>query len=361
MAYAPPVSVRRNHLLVSSLALVGAAFCMHAQAASMCVQASDYPGLQAALATAAINGEDDVIMLQAGQYTLPGNVLLDYEPAGGHQDLVIDGGYYAIPGGACGGHAFWPVATTTVLDGGLWRLKMQATASGSISLKGLTIANTANIDPSHAPVEILGGADSTSNVNIDNVRFSGNTGANGAMNIFAGGGALFIHNALFDANATSGQTFPIRLGSNQVSQNVCTEIINSTFVDNASSTYSVDVAANCKSVLANDIFWAGPNGDLVFAYPALAMLINDDLADPNEADGTSSFHIASVDPLFDTDFSLLDLSPLHDAGDPGGFLFTVGTYDLIGNSRIYNAKPDMGAYEMTDVIYANGLDFQLPF
>ena len=80
--------------------------------------------------------------------------------------------------------------------------------------------------------------------------------------------------------------------------------------------------------------------------------------------GTLAANLLSVDPLFKSaneSYALGDLSPLRDAGDLGGLFFVLDPYDLVGNVRTYGAKPDIGASEIQDVIFANGADFQLPF
>jgi hypothetical protein len=41
----------------------------------------------------------------------------------------------------------------------------------------------------------------------------------------------------------------------------------------------------------------------------------------------------------------------------GGFIFANGDYDAFGNPRIYGANPDIGAFEISDVIFAHAFDW----
>ena len=354
----------RNRYAVAAIATLSMGILgpLHARAAAMiCVQAGDYVGLQNALATAANNGDDDVIMLQAGQYAMPSTFVLDYEPSTEHHDLTIEGGFVEGGGNPCSSRV--QDARATVLHQGLLRLKMLGAATGSITLNGLTVENAFSADANNAPVQIFGGASLSSNVHIDNVMFAGNTSsATSAIYAFANLGALHIHNSLFASNASFSTTNAVRLGTLQVSNAFCAEIINSTFAGNVASAGGAEILGQCTTMAVNDIFWGNPNGnDVYFAFPQSTLLSNDDFFDLNEASNTESFDLLSIDPLFNLDFSLQDLSPLRDAGDPGGFLYTPGVLDLVGNPRVHGSKPDIGAYEITEIIFANGFDFQLPF
>lgn len=353
---------RRGPALLCCLSLA-LAHCLNADAATMCVQTGDIFGLQSALNTAAGNGEDDVIKLQAGQYAMPSGFLLDYEAATEHHNITVEGGYGPNFGDPCGLASTSPDATLTVLDGGLLRLRMNAGATGTVALKALTIANTTSADASHAPIEIIGGADAASDIAIENVAFTGNTGiSNSAVYVVANQGALHVHNSLFASNTSFAGTNAIRLGTLQVSASACTEIIGSTFTDNASAPMSaVDLYANCLAFVANDIFWGNVGGDVSFAFPQMTWLVNSDLGDLSAAIGTQSANLLSVNPLFDSSFSLGDFSPLRNAGDTGGFFYVVGPYDVVGHERTIGARPDIGAYEIFDSIFAHDFDFQLPF
>jgi hypothetical protein len=342
-----------------SFAAVG---CLDANAAIICVQAGDTAGLQTALATAAGNGEDDLIELQAGQYAMGTSFLLDYEALTEHHDVTIEGGYGPNFGDPCGLAPASADPTVTVLDGGLLRLKMNGGATGTIAIKALTVMGTVGTDQNHAPVEIFGGADASSNIAIDNMMVLGNVSTNNAaVYVFANQGTLKIHDSLFASNSSFAGVSPVHLGRLQANGSACAEIINTTFTNNMSSTIGVDIVTQCPTIVANDIFWGNPGGDVFFEYASSSILGNDDFGNLAEAANTQSSNLLSVDPLFNADYSLRDLSPLRNLGDPGGFLFALGQYDVVGNPRIYGARPDIGAFEIQDVIFAHGFDFQPPF
>ena len=54
-------------------------------------RAGDIAGLQAALAAAAVNGQDDIILLQRGSYDMPSSFALKYYPNAETKDLEISG------------------------------------------------------------------------------------------------------------------------------------------------------------------------------------------------------------------------------------------------------------------------------
>src|ERR1700754_4123298 len=99
---AAPSRAFRSIRLVIPLLLAFAAL-PQARAATFCITAGDIAGLQSTLATASSNGEDDVIELQAGQYSMPSNFLLHYDASPTeHHDLTIQGGYGDNLGNPCG-------------------------------------------------------------------------------------------------------------------------------------------------------------------------------------------------------------------------------------------------------------------
>lgn len=134
MAYFSVFTVSRGGLALAAAVgvSVGILHPLDARAVAICVQAGDHVALQAALATAASDGDDDVIMLQAGDYVMPSSFLLDYEPSTEHHDLTIEGGFSAAGGNPCSSRT--TDARATVMDGGLLRLKMIGGATGSITL-----------------------------------------------------------------------------------------------------------------------------------------------------------------------------------------------------------------------------------
>lgn len=138
---------------------------------------------------------------------------------------------------------------------------------------------------------------------------------------------------------------------------LCVAIVNSTFTGNFSSVAAVELyVPSCGALAANDILWGNPSGDIEIHFPDTTYLVNDDLGNLGEAANTQSSNLLSTNPMFNSDFSLCDASPLRDAGGDGSFIFSPGKFDVVGNPRVYGTHPDVGAYEIQDVIFANGVD-----
>jgi hypothetical protein len=332
-----------------------------ARAATFCVTAGDTVGLQSALTLASNNNEDDLIELQAGQYSMGSNFLLGYDSPTEYHDLTIAGGYGDNFGNPCGTPPAVADASVTILDGGLLHVHF-AGGVGSFTLDSVTVQNTFGTDPIHAPVQIGGYPNWTGNVTIRNSIFFGNASTTtSGVYIFAAEGALSVQNSVFAGNVSLSSQNPVHVGSLQTGGGLCTLIVNSTFTANTSPIAGVDVVTpTCLAVAANDIFWGNPHGNIQFDYPQFAYLINDDLGDLSEANGTQASNLLAVNPLFNADFSLQDFSPLRDKGNPGGggSVFSPGTFDVAGMPRVYhNEVPDIGAFEIQDVIFAGGVDF----
>jgi hypothetical protein len=346
-------------ICVCAALLLAAAGSRWSFAATFCVTAGDMSGLQSALATAAGNGEDDLIELQGGQYPMPASFLLEYNAITEHHDVTIEGGYGANIGDPCGTPPTFPDPRVTVLDGGLWRAHL-AVGVGSFTMRAVTVQNTFDIDPNHAPVEITAAPNSTGNITLENAIFSGNgSTTKPAIYLFSDQGAVLIQNALFDFNVSFSGQSAVRIGSLRAGGSICTSIVNATFTANTTSTAGIDVSTQmCFALAANDIFWGnGAGGDVQFDNPSNTYVEYSDLGDLAEAQNTQSSNLLSVDPLFLPDYSLHDLSPLRDKGSSGGFVFSPGSFDVVGNPRTYGTNPDIGAFEVQDVIFADGFDW----
>ncbi|HEX5123888.1 MAG TPA: choice-of-anchor Q domain-containing protein [Rhodanobacteraceae bacterium] len=325
------------------------------RAATVCVNAGDIVGLQTALANAANNSEDDVIELEVGEYSMPGNFPLYYSASAEVHSLTIEGGYSADFSGPCGSPPTVPDAALTVLDGGIFRIHMAG--AGSFTLRGITIQNTFSTDPLDPPVEIGGYNNATGTFTVQHAMFLGNSSTTkAAVYIFAGDGGLFIQDALFANNqSTSASESAVHVGSLSTGGSFCTVILNSTFANNSSPMApALDVHTQmCDTLAANDIFWHGVAGAVQFDVPQSTYLANDDFNDLSEsANAAQASALLSVDPLFYPDYSLHDLSPLRDKG----FAFSLESYDVVGYPRVDGANPDIGAFETHDVIFANGFE-----
>ncbi len=335
---------------------------LSAQAATYCITQGDVSALGAALADASINGETDVIELQAGHYSVPANFLLSYIPTAADQagSLVIEGGYGPNFGNDCGTAPVVPDATATTLEGGLWRMRL-ADNDATITLRGLTLQSAFSADAIHPTIEIGADPNSIGDIRIENVVFNDNSSlVVPAIYLMAGKGRVSVENSLFASTVGLGPSSPIKIGSSG-SVAFCTTIVNSTFAATASSAPALQVSSpNCETVVANDIFWNNPQGgSLVFDAPDHAYLFSDNIADATEAIGTNFDGITSLDPAFEADFSLRDGSPMRNRGNPGGGAFGISSFDVVGQPRVYDLLPDIGAYEIQDVVFA--YDFDIDF
>jgi hypothetical protein len=325
-----------------------------------CISEGDIVGLQSALSAAASNGDDDLIQLQAGHYSMPSGFVLDF-PSAEPYSVTIEGGYSPFFGNDCGLAPVSPDARDTVLDRGLWSLHL-ATGAPSITLRGVTLQNTSSADATHAPIEISADATANGLIALENSMLIGNSSVGtSAIYLSAGQGAISVQNSLLARNVSLAAINPIRFRTVR-NGSLCVSIVNSTFAGNVSAQPSVYVMnPNCLALAANDIFWGSATSDVVFVNPASTYLLSDDLSSIDDATGTQAFDVVSVDPMFNADFSIEGASPLRDKGNPGGgmALFSPGPFDVTGEARAYPAGfPDIGAFEVGDLIFFN--DFELP-
>jgi hypothetical protein len=334
-----------------------------ATAAETCVLAGDAPAFQAALDTAASNGQDDVIMLQAGDYDLTAAPTLSYLPGAEQHDLTIVGGYFADPesGDPCGGIQSLD-ARDTVIEGGKEILLAMPSGVGSITLSTFTIASMVS---SGKPVVIGAPAGATGDLTVDKMIFKQN-GSSGdtAVSLEADSGALIVANSVFDQNISLASYNAVRIHNRRPDDSLCIEITQSTFARNATSVPAVGLGGDglsepCAPLVIDSVFWGNSTGQLQVNWPAVGIFFNDDVGDLSELDGMDVSDTISVDPLFAANLSLSDMSPLRDAGLVSG-LIPNGTYDVTGSQRIYGSMPDIGAFEIQDVIFAHPFDWQLP-
>ena len=326
---------------------------IHSHAAEICVVAGDVTGLQAALDVAAHNNEDDVLMLQTGYFDVPSSAQLTYYPTDQH-DLTIAGGYSEFQNDPCGGLISNDARLTTIHGGKTIHLYLP-TGTGSISVRTLTIAGV--FDPtSFTAVSIAGTANTSGTVRVSNAVFSGNVSVASVAIFLASASSILIENSLFDNNATLSGQPSIEATVYRQDNALCMGIVHTTFVGNISTSRNVQVENDsCMALLVNDIFWGNPGGDLDLA--SSANVANVDLTDISDLDGATISNVLTLNPLFNADYSLRDFSPLRDAGLTAGFIFENGNFDVFGNPRIQNDRPDIGATEISDVIFAHPFDW----
>jgi hypothetical protein len=324
-----------------------------------CVIAGDTVGLQTALAAAESNGDDDIIELQAGDYTMPTNFPLSYNATSEGNNLTIEGGYGDSIGNPCGAPPATPDARPTIIHGGTLFIHMALT--GSVNVRSITVENMFSTDPNFPPVYIGGYIDFTGSVTVQHAIFRDNASTiKSAVYVFSAKGPLIVQDSVFVNNeSASASESPVHMGSLSTSGAFCALIINSTFANNISGfAAGLDVHTSmCNTVAANDIFWGSALGAVHFENPQWTYLASDDFDDLSEAaNAVQAVAIVSADPMFYPDYSLHDLSPLRDKGSPGGFVFSIESSDVAGHPRVNGTGPDIGAFETYDVIFASGFE-----
>ena len=335
-----------------------------ASAATYCVESGDVAALSAAITAAQTNGEDDLIRMEIGQYDLSSDLIHD---SGEPHALTIEGGY--LSGAApCAWDPTTPDASTTRIDGGnIIRVALNP-LGGDLTIKGLTISRMFSGIGQFLPSVSLAGK----NITISNVVLSENVAPQYAGIGIYGNGAIQLQNSLFSSNASWNGGAAIEVQNGNVGGLLCNWIINSTIAGNSSSLAGLSLQNNdptCPSIVANSVFWDNGDkgtGEHDLKVSSETFLISDDVTvidvdiGPLHPDSASF----SMDPLFKDsssgDYRVRDDSPLRDRGtSDGGFIWSPGDWDVVGKPRFDNGLADIGAFEVQDVIYAHGFDWQL--
>lgn len=338
--------------------------------AEYCIQPGDTPALLSALQDAASNGDDNSIFLAAGSYALDSDTpQLAYFSATS-QRLTIEGGYTAFFEGGCGKLVQYRAADT-VIDGAggdhsASAITLFGSSGGRIELKFLKIQNAINTDPQGSSAVVLGQAIGSEDVSVDleNTIFEGNI----ALNYFPiriGAAQTVIRNSVFAKTQVFGG-FP-QILANIDGMGTCAAILNSTFVGNTGGSRALELRAGmgCTPLIANSLFWGNSSGDLYLSMMSQSsvFLLNDDIHEfGSSTDVTVNGQetLMSVNPLFVDasagNYALSDFSLLHDKGSSLELIGGPGSFDVVGFKRTDGASPDIGAFEIQDVIFANGSD-----
>lgn len=315
-----------------------------AQAHTFCV--GDPAGLQAALATAAGNGEADSIQLVRGFYSVADFSFNSAEALG----LDITGGYDA------GCNATDADARQTVLDGGGAYQVLQTYSPGAVSIRYLTVQSGVKSGSSGAGLQ-LGGTGPASAVTLGNLILRNNTSDYGAGGVVIGvEGDVSISNNLFVDNSAPG-TAALYIF---VGVPASIYITNNTFSANTATTpYNAAAYLNVNSSgvsahVSNNIFW-GNAAAMDFGFSGdNVQLIDNDCGVLSGSPAAGSTGNVSVDPHFVSagDWHLRIDSPLLGTGatNPAGGL---PAFDIEGHARSFNGAVDPGAYQRDDLIFAD--------
>lgn len=306
-------------------------------AATACV--SNTAQLALVLNAAQGNGEDDLIRLETGTYSLNGE--LEYFAAAAEtKNLAIYGGY----GPGCLADA---ASGSTVIDGQHAHRLLYVIAKGRVDIGRITFQNGNPGSASGGGVIVSGAANTvltvTGNAFVTNDCPGADSGA--ALEIGATGTILVADN-LFLANSGGSTLYVANGGYADVNNNtiVANQLGNhvglGAFEPTGSGQYYVD----------NNIFWNNEGAD-VYDQSGLASYFNNDIGVFAGMAAYAETANLSVDPAFDGILSVRPSpgSPLVNAGldNPYG---GIGSVDLSGATRLVGRHVDIGAYE-TDVLF----------
>jgi len=347
------VSYRFRWRHAAALAL-GALLGTCAHAHNFCVATSG--DLQAALDAAAdggaYNGEDNMIAVETGNFSVANNVggqRFAFTSTAAHY-LDIQGGW----SNNCTAFANDP--TQSVLDGNHSNAVMQLrSAHGSISVRNLTIQNGMwpnNILAAGLTIN-LGSAD-LGVVSVTNLIIRNNVSASTPAGITGGTGGIYFANNLLVGNSSGGSA-----AAGELFATGYTYVTNNTIVNNASSdvnaTGGLRISGDAAANASNNILWNNTHVGLELTGNAV-LLIDNDIG----ADGGSSGGLGGSGTPAPTSAGNLSLSPQFVGGGDhhlghGSPLIAIGTptppggiaFDLEGHPRPLKCPIDLGAYEET--------------
>lgn len=339
----------RNAVLAIALA-IAVPLPAPAGAAVSCV---DTPAaLAAALEGAEANGEDDDIRIVAGSYTLPAALVHSTHEAFA---LVLSGRWNAgcsvrVPG------------ATTLDGGGTHRaLLVSSDATGDLAITDIVFTGGWN------DAATAGGALAIETASRDvlverNVFFDNeDTHQGGAARI-----AVSTSNSLVTVrnNVVLGNNAPEAAGLVIIAGIGDAYVVNNTIVANMTSIAGALCGGLCifggsDFTLSNNILWNNPAGDLHIGNTGAATLLQNDVGTiSGGSPGPGSAGNLDVDPGFapgPLNLRLAADSPLVDAGldaAPGG----TGAFDIARAARVQGVHVDIGAYETSDALFADGFE-----
>lgn len=338
-------------LVVTAIGLIA-----DAGAADFCV--ANGSELELALSVSNGNGVSDVIRLQAGEFRRTGSSSF-YAGIGAGQALAISGGWSA----GCLSQVNNPALSQIHGDGLRRGLAIDAVAgAGAISVSNLSfVAGSATSLQSAAGLAISGltgymgdivvernifrsntsaapagalyvvrGASITIRGNL----FTSNTGSTaGAVYIDPAGGAGYVTNNTF-ANNTTPQGSLSNPGALRHDGSGVVHIANNLFIGNSNPLGALDLTILAADSFVNNRYTA------IASLPATAS--GNTMANPQVIDANTNLRLQSTSPMIDAGIAQV----------PGG----AAAFDLDGQPRVAGARIDIGAYEKSDLLFANGYE-----
>ena len=342
-------------LIVIAMVTIAAPVC----AATFCV--SDSVGLESALQTAQTNGEDDFIQLAPGTY-VPSADRFQYASSE-NQSLTISGGF-ATASGMPPCSLQLQGAQWTRLDGAGSKIPLSVSmtgTSGSVQVDDLTVQNGAAVG-FVPPLNISGAGGWTGDITLDRVVVRNNQTTFAVASLGTDGGIVRVRNSAFFDNASSDATgIVVALLSNHAPPGMAILFDSNTVARNgvpATSTRAgVNVSGMAGVELTNNIVWDNGGTDVRLSQGGSAQLDHNDIGSVGTNGVVTTTNPFHVDPKFagPLDAQLAPTSPLRDVGlNP--LSEDLGLWDAIGAARIVFGTIDVGAYEVQDVIFADGFN-----
>jgi hypothetical protein len=342
--------------------MLGALAAQPSFAATFCATTANQ--LQAALNSAATNGENDEIRVRIGNYDVS-NVDLAYDPPpAGNLDLKISGGWASFFENPCGIKLSNPWQTT--LDGNdLGRILRVTVDDGQADIEvSQLVFMYGHVDPGMgAGLSIAYGADATGTIVVERNVFLLNTADQSSALSIQGGSLQKVTNNLFLSNVGDSRAVAYLTTTGLFGVSFTNNTVLSNMHANANQP-TLSIAAG-RAFLANNNFWdndgydasLGSNGDR-YAYNnnyQSLQLHGGEILDDN----------LNVEPEYESglfNYTPVRGSPLVDAGrEPGGSpLWNLTDIDLNASARLVGAHVDIGAFE-NETIFVDGFDPGGPF
>ena len=326
------------------------------QAKTYC--AHDASEFQAVLAdagsTGTSNNQDNTIHVTSGTFTTSGAPFFFGTVSG--FALTIDGGYDAT----CSSQNLSP--GISVLDGGNLTRVLSIQTNGDITVRHLTIQNGFYSGSAGG-----GAAIALNDANAGEVAvFDGNVVRNnfdgfgtGGLTIF-GNGTAYIENNLFVGNsapAGAALSTSLTVGTVYITNNTISGNTNTGSNNMITAIGGADAIGHVSNTISYGNHGTGAYDFYLYGFQKVDFVHNEYASITGTQAPGSSGNLIGVDPQFVAadDFHLRPTSPLLRAGTltPAGGLPAT---DIEGNPRSFAGFVDIGAYEDTDVIFANGFD-----
>ena len=365
----------RPWIFLTFIAVVGGCFVANRAEAFdtlVCVTTADE--LQTALTNAGTSANATIIDVSQGTYLLSST--LTYSASSGAGALTIQGGFTgSLLHGLCTSQTINPALT--ILDGQQSQriMSLAGNSGSSITVKNLTFQNAVSSVPNPAALELTGFG-TGSKLDLENNIFSNNTllsQYSSVVSVLSAASSIVLNNAIVNNTLLSGTGITVStpsgvdtlvVNNNTVSGNTCAttsapaghaaflfsndtlDAFNNIFYGNSGCTSDIEVNGESTTAiqLEYDDIGVGvypSSGDFKTFSLANSVFVTPDFV------GTGGYQLKQTSPLID--------AGLNSA--PGG----VGTADAAGNPRIVaelstTPRVDIGAYEVQDIIFADGFE-----